>query len=326
MSHARQKLLDHLCRAQGVVSGDTLANALGISRSAVWKHVRALRKRGIMIDAVPGRGYHLRSDLLSAAAIAEWLRREHQVAHIGRHIEVVAETDSTNSELLRRAEQGAAHGLVLLAERQREGRGRLGRRWHSAPQASLTFSILLRPELPPRRLLSLPLVVACALHEALHGWLPELSLKWPNDLLHRGAKLAGILVEMRAEPEQVHALVIGIGMNIRPPEQGWPEALRQPATALHELMDGQKPSRNEIAARCLKGLDAAYERWRKDGFSPFREYWWRHHVASGQKVRVHHEGRYIEGIARGLSEDGALLLARGDGVHQVLAGDLEVIH
>jgi len=321
MNTTRQQILDILSCHNGIISGDRLAKEIGLSRTAVWKHIRHLKQTGIAIESITGQGYRLSSDILSARAIAQELK---QHRHIGRQIMVSACVDSTNAELLRRAEEGAESGLVLLAEQQTRGRGRLGRSWYSEPEQALTFSLLLRPSITPEAVASLPLVIACALHQALHCHVPELRLKWPNDLLWRGAKLGGILTELRAEPGCVQAIVIGIGLNIRLPKQGWPEGLRQPAVALHSIV--QHPQhRNAIAARCLQALDDAYALWQTQGFTPFRDYWWRFHAASDQRVRVHNGNEYIEGLARGLDHDGALLLQTGTSLQRILTGDLELM-
>lgn len=321
MSAIRQQILDILSCHDGIVSGDQLADILGLSRTAIWKHIRQLKHQGVAIESISGKGYRLTSDTLNAQAIARSLGPRQ---YIGRKVIVIPCIDSTNAELLRRAEQGEESGLVLLAEQQTQGRGRLGRSWYSEPEQALTFSLLLRPSMPPEAIASLPLVIACALHQALHGQLPKLQLKWPNDLLWHGAKLGGILTEIRAEPGRVQAVVIGIGLNIRPPQQGWPDGLRQPAIALHSIVR-ESLCRNEIAAICLQALDDAYALWLAQGFAPFRDYWWRFHAASDQRVRVHNGNEYIEGLAKGLDHDGALLLQTGTSLQRILAGDLEVM-
>ncbi len=321
MSHIRQQILDILSCQDGIVSGDRLAGKLSLSRTAVWKHIHHLKNQGIGIESVAGKGYRLTSDILNARAIARLAGTRN---HIGRRITVVPHIDSTNAELLRQAEQGAESGQVLLTEQQTRGRGRLGRNWYSEPGQALTFSLLLRPSLPPEAIASLPLVIACAMHQALHDQLPELQLKWPNDLLWQGAKLGGILTEMRAEPGYVQAVVIGIGLNIRPPQQGWPDDLRQPAVALHSIAR-QSAGRNHIAAQCLQALDESYALWLEQGFAPFRDYWWRFHAASDQRVRVYNGREYIEGLAKGLDHDGALLLQTGASLQRIVAGDLEVM-
>ncbi len=317
--NTRQFIIDALCR-EDIVSGDRLARQLGLSRSAVWKHMRRLRDEGLCIEAVPGQGYRLCDDPLNAEAIRHRLP---DTVRIGRTIELVPRVRSTNSSLLERAET-LEEGFVLLAEEQTQGRGRLGRPWHSEPGQALTFSVLLKPDCKPEQAVSLPLVVACSLHRALASMIPGLRLKWPNDLLVRGAKLAGILMEMRAEPGRIQAIVVGIGLNIRQPKDGWPPDLRQPATDI-ESAAGCPVSRNLLAAGCLQTLDEDYAAWRTQGFTPFRDYWWRFHVGSDKRVRAHDGHDYIEGIARGIDEQGGLLLHTETGIRRILAGDLELL-
>ncbi|RMG92171.1 MAG: biotin--[acetyl-CoA-carboxylase] ligase [Zetaproteobacteria bacterium] len=317
--NTRQLIIDTLCQ-EGMISGDRLAQKLGLSRSAIWKHMQRLRENGVCIEAVPGRGYRLCEDLLNAGAIQHRLPDS---TRIGRTIEVVAEVRSTNSLLLERAET-LEDGFVLLADKQTQGRGRLGRQWHSEPGQSLTFSVLLKPDCRPEQAVSLPLVVACSLHRSLAALIPAVRLKWPNDLLVRGAKLAGILMEMRAEPGRIQAIVVGIGMNIRQPKQGWPPDLRQPAVDI-ESAAGCAVSRNMLAASCLQALDEDYTAWLTQGFAPFRDYWWRFHLGSDRKVRVHDGHGYIEGIARSIDEQGGLVLHTETGIRRILAGDLELL-
>lgn len=323
MNDTRQAILGRLAASRTPVSGDLLAAELGISRTAIWKHVQGLRGDGLDIDALGGQGYLLRSDVLVAGLIRERFGAT-QPARIGRMIEVVDEIDSTNRELLRRAEQGTPEGLALFAERQTEGRGRLARRWHTFAGSALAFSLLLRPALPPQRIPEIPLVAACGLYRAMAGFAPEVRLKWPNDLLHHGKKLAGILTEMRAEPGRVHALVIGIGLNVKAPAGGWPADITQPVTDLTTAA-GHALDRHDIAAACIRGLDEAYQQWLSEGFAPIRDAWWQAHAASGQKVRVHDGTGYIEGLAEALDLDGALLLRTGSETRRIIAGDLELL-
>ena len=323
MSDSRRAILGRLAASRTPVSGDRLAAELGISRTAVWKHVQGLRGDGLDIEAIGGQGYLLRSDVLLAEAIRERFGAT-QPSRIGRMIEVLDEIDSTNLELLRRAEQGADEGLVLFAERQTKGRGRLARRWHTFAGEALAFSLLLRPALPPQRIPEVPLVAACGLYRAISGFAPEVRLKWPNDLLFRGRKLAGILTEMRAEPGRVHALVIGIGLNVKAPAGGWPADITQPVTDLTTAA-GRELNRHDIAAACIRGLDEAYGQWLAEGFAPIRDDWWQAHAASGQPVRVHDGAGYIEGIAEALDLDGALLLRTAGETRRIIAGDLELM-
>jgi len=318
MPEAREHILGRLAASRQPVSGDALAAELGLSRAGVWKHIQALRRAGIAITALPGRGYRLTSEPLHPATI----RAHMQARRIGREIRVLEETDSTNRQAMLAAEQGADEGLVILAERQTAGRGRLGRIWHTLPD-SLACSVLLRPPIAPETVPQLSLMTAVALHQALAPLAPELRIKWPNDLLHRGAKLGGILTEMRAEPGRVHAVVLGFGINLKAPADGWPEDLRQPACDLAGIA-GQLPGRAELAARLLDALDDWYARFLDEGFAPVHHAWWQAHAASGQRVRVHDGEDYIEGIAEALDHDGALLLRTAGGCQRIIAGDIEL--
>ncbi len=316
-AHIRERLLHRLFDAEAPVSGQRLATELGISRTAVWKHVRALQARGLAIAAMPGKGYRLDGDPLIAAAIEARLKG----CRIRWRVRVVDETGSTNRDVMLAAERGEPEGLALFARRQHEGRGRMGRRWHTLPD-SLAFSVLLRPGLPPERMPMLSLVAAVAAHEAIAASAPEARIKWPNDILHEGRKLAGILTEMRAEPGRVHAAAIGIGVNLAQPAGGWPEDIAPLAADLASIA-ARPPRRSQLAADLLRALDHWLARFREEGFAPVREAWLKAHGANGQRVRAHDGEGYIEGVAAGLDDDGALLLDTGHGLRRVIAGELE---
>ena len=335
-SATREAILARLIEAARPVSGAELAAGLGISRTAVWKHIHALQRAGVAIAAIRGRGYRLESDPLCAAAVTARLATR----RLGRLCVVLDETDSTNAEAMRRAEAGAPEGLALLAERQLRGRGRLGRRWHAWPEHSLAMSVLLRPRAAPEAMAQLPLVAAVAAHDALAPLAPGLGIKWPNDLLlpapdGRGRKLAGILTEMRAEPGRVQAVVVGFGINVRAPAGGWPAEIAPIAAALGDAGDdaggdaaaeagATPPSRNAVAARVLNALERRYDEWREQGFAPIRRAWLSAHVATGRRARAHDGSRYIEGVAEGLDADGALLLRVDGELARITAGDLEL--
>lgn len=317
----REQILTRLGGTREPVSEDLLAQQLGLSRTGVWKHIQALRKQGIEIAAIPGRGYRLESEVLTPALLQARLQQGKQL-RVGREIIILDETDSTNRQLMRMAESGAADGTVMLAHRQSAGRGRLGRRWHTLNDA-LACSVLLRPALPPERIPQLSLLTAVALHEGLSAFAPDIAIKWPNDLQHKGAKLAGILTEMRAEPGRVHAVVLGFGINLKPPAEGWPEDIGKPATDLQSI--GGPVFRLDVISSVLASLDEWYERYLKEGFAPVHRAWWQAHAACGRPVRVHDGRDYIEGIAVALDEDGALLLRTERGEQRIIAGDLELL-
>ena len=323
MHPTQEDILTQLAASRSPVSGSALATRLGLSRTAVWKHIEAMRRAGTRIRSASGQGYVLESDRFTARALADRLAVE-APTRIGRDVLHLEETDSTNLEVLRAAEAGAAEGLVVIAERQRQGRGRLGRTWHTLADDALALTVLLRPPLPPERVPQIPLVVGVALCEAFRSLGADVAIKWPNDILHRGAKLAGILTEMRAEPGHVQAVAVGIGINVRHPAGGWPTDIHQAVTDLGTAA-GASMRRLDVAERVIRGLDAAYALYLREGFEPLRQRWWSAHAASEAPVRVREGAGHVEGTAIAIDHDGALLLSAGGTTRRIVAGDLELM-
>jgi len=317
---ARQHILTRLTTSSAPVSGGLLARELAISRSAIWKHIDALRKQGADIQSHSGLGYQLCTDFFNATTLKAQCATTQR---IGNHIQCFNELDSSNREAMRQAESGANEGTVIIAEQQTAGRGRLGRTWHTMDKG-LAISIILRPPLPPEKVPQLSLLTAVALQQALSQYCADIRIKWPNDLLIHGEKVSGILTEMRAEPGLVHAVIVGIGVNINRPAQGWPKDISQAVTDLQSHCC-KKISRLQCATAVLQSLDHWYDVYLKHGFAPIHKAWWQAHAASGQNVRVHDGKSYIEGIAQALDEDGALLLATQHGVQRIIAGELELL-
>ena len=315
----KERILSRLATADTPVSGNDLAEELGISRTAIWKHIDVLRRSGMQITSHIGRGYTVQSDVLTSHILETRLCTR----LIGRPSHVLDQVDSTNTEIMRQANDGAPEGMVVIANRQHTGRGRLGRRWHTSPGDTLAMSILLRPDISPEEVPQLSLMTAVAVHEALGQYSDGLLIKWPNDILHGRAKVAGILTEMRAEPGHVQSVVIGIGVNIRAPAGGWPAEIRHIATDLSTAA-GTDVSRLEAAVAILSRLEHHYLRHLEKGFDPVRRQWWAAHAACYKPVRVHDGEKYIEGIAEALDSDGALLLRTSAGVMRIIAGDLEL--
>ncbi|MDX8396787.1 MAG: biotin--[acetyl-CoA-carboxylase] ligase [Mariprofundaceae bacterium] len=319
--HTRNHILNRLSHSQQTISGHLLAQELGISRSAVWKSIDQLRKQGANIEAVNGQGYQLKSDFFDAITIQSNMPK---LKRLGQNIMHFKQLDSTNREAMRQGEAGQPEGLVIFADEQSAGRGRLGRTWHTCDD-SLALSLLLRPALKPEQVPQLSLVTAVALHHALSHFCPDIRIKWPNDLLIHGAKVSGILTEMRAEPGMVHAVIVGIGINLHSPKQGWPSDIKHKACSLQDHST-QPISKLAVAQATLHALDKYYDIYLQQGFAPIREAWWQAHAASGQKVRVHQGQGYIEGIAHSLDEDGALILQCSHGKKRIIAGELELLN
>lgn len=232
-------------------------------------------------------------------------------------VDVLAACASTNTELMRRAEGGAPSGTVLVAERQTAGRGRMGRSWFAAPGASLTFSLLWRfaPGTLPH---GLSLAVGVALAEALEGMgATGLALKWPNDLLRDRRKLAGTLVEL--VPGAPHAAVIGIGVNLRLP-QDMPEDVRALAAALDPAT-----SRDELLARLLASLHGVLTEFGGHGFLALRDRWLARCGHRDTAVRILSEfGPPLQGHCIGVDVDGALLVETAVCVQRILSGEVSL--
>jgi BirA family biotin operon repressor/biotin-[acetyl-CoA-carboxylase] ligase len=308
---------------EGYVSGERLSAALGVSRTAVWKQIRQLRQLGYRIEAVPSRGYQLQAvpDLL----LAEELRTGLEVAVVGREIRYFATTDSTNRQACALAEAGAAEGLVVIADQQSSGKGRLGRSWFSPPGVNLYLSIVLRPPLPPQAAPQLTFLSALAVSRAIaavSGLAP--THKWPNDVLVDGHKVAGLLNEMSAESDRIRYVVLGIGVNLNMTTAQFPADLRAPATSL--LVAGGRPvGRAQFARTLLTEVDALYASYLRHGSAPIMAAWEAHCDLVGKLVAVEGQGEPLGGVVAGIDRDGALLLTLADGATvRVLAGDVTV--
>lgn len=303
------------------VSGAEMSRVLGVSRTAVWKHIEQLRSLGYQIEAVTARGYRLRTspDLLLPAELQAGL----ETKVVGRELVYFADTDSTNDRAHDLAKKGAAEGTVVIAESQQAGKGRLGRRWTSPAGVNLYASIILRPPIAPRYASQLTFLSAAAVARAIvenTGLNP--TVKWPNDVLIDGCKVAGLLNEMDAETERIRYLILGIGVNVNMQAEQFPDDLRYPASSL-AIASGRTVSRLLFTQTLLTHLDLLYDQYRQDGFKPILQAWQDFFILTGRQVEVDCQGRLLQGRVSGLDEDGALLLQTADGRQErVLAGDV----
>ena len=322
---AAADVLKLLRDAGGVVSGELLSRELGVSRTAIWKQIAGLRLAGYRIDAIPSQGYCLATepDLLDESSLRAGLG---SACLVGRRIVSCGETGSTNADAFSLAEQGAEEGTVLLAERQLAGKGRLGRRWESPTGVNLYCSVVLRPELPPYEAPQLTFLSAVAVARAIQittGLQP--TIKWPNDLLINGRKVAGLLNEMNAETDRVGFVILGIGVNLNMRADQFPSDLRTPATSLL-LESGTPISRQAFVVHLLRELDSEYRRFQQVGFGPVREEWARYCNAFGREVQVEVGSNSLRGPFMGIDHDGALLMKLSDGrVERILSGDVIVV-
>ena len=304
-------LLLRLCRAPA--SGAELALELGITRSAVWKRIESLRTAGVDIQARPREGYALGSPLalLDAGTLAGALVPAARAELAG--IEVLFETDSTNAVALR--EPAPAQGTrAWLAERQTAGRGRRGRRWASPLAAHVYLSLSRRFDGGLAALQGLSLAVGVAAADALHALgYPSVRLKWPNDLMADGRKLGGILVEIGGEAGGPMRVVVGLGLNVAMPASAARD-IDQPWCDLASL-SASPPSRQAVCVALLDALLPMLARFEREGLPAFQAGWARHDMLAGQRVKLQVGDRVVEGVALGITADGALRL-RAAGAEQ----------
>lgn len=309
----------------GYLSGQHISRELGVSRTAVWKHISALRKCGYLIEAVPSRGYRLISSPDSIDP--DEVRTQLEGTRVGRRLEFIKTTASTNADAFRLAEEGAIEGTVILADAQSGGKGRRGRAWASPAGVNLYCSVVLRPDIMPHEAPQLTFLSAVAAARAIElttGLVPE--IKWPNDLLVSGKKVAGLLNEMSAETDGINFVVLGIGVNLNMTAAQFPVDLRHPATSLF-LEAGIRVDRSRFTGTMLNELDQLYEGFLAHGFGPVREEWQRRCNASGRQVLVSDSGTECTGGRFvGIDSDGAMLLRSDDDIlHRITCGDVRVI-
>lgn len=313
-----------LAAGDGFVSGTKLAQMLGISRVAIWAHMEKLRAHGFSFEAVRRRGYRLTG---RPTRLEEVLLRA-SLAPRGRplHLAFLPSVDSTNTEAERRLAAGEETPLVVVARAQTSGRGRLGRKWVSEDRGNLYASFAFRPELRPSRMQDFTLWMGVNVCEALANTCRiDAGVKWPNDILHNGRKLGGMLTEARIDADHTRDVVFGLGLNLNSQRADWPADIAPRVTSVAEAV-GQPVDINRVASaiigRVLKAFDVFVGgEYRAD----FNRLWERFDVLRDRPVAVLFGKVRIEGKAEGIDSTGALKLRDDKGqLHRCHAGDVTI--
>ncbi|WP_210713761.1 bifunctional biotin--[acetyl-CoA-carboxylase] ligase/biotin operon repressor BirA [Pseudomonas sp. MWU349] len=285
-------------------SGQALGQALGVSRSAIWKQLQLLEAElGLVIHKVRGRGYQLATPitLLSSAEIGR-----SSISSGSWDIRILDSIDSTNAQALRSIEEGSVAPFLVLAERQTVGRGRRGRKWVSPFAENIYYSLVLRMDGGLRQLEGLSLVVGLAVMHTLREYgVPGAGLKWPNDVLVGQKKVAGILLELVGDPADVCHVVLGIGINVNMQSA---EEIDQEWTSVR-LESGKVIDRNQLVARLNEVLVSYLERHRLNGFSAIQHEWEQAHLWQGRAVSLIAGVNKIDGVVLGIDRQGALRLS-----------------
>ena len=306
-------------------SGEELAAALSISRAAVWKRLQQLESWGIACEARPGSGYRLEApvELLDAALIRDRLPQAARA--MLRQLEVHESLASTSDRLLAVDDLPPGRFDACLAEFQSAGRGRRGRHWVAPIASGLCLSINWSFRDAPAMLGALSLAAGVAALRAV-GRLgfARLSLKWPNDILSGDAKLGGILIDLRGEAAGPAYVVVGIGINVCLPRAARERLAAEGVEVTDLAALGGAPGRNDLAAVLIAELAQALVEFSARGLAAFSEEWQAADALAGRRVRVLHGGQPIEGLARGVDGDGALLLEVDGARRRILSGEVSI--
>ncbi|MBC7786177.1 MAG: biotin--[acetyl-CoA-carboxylase] ligase [Methylophilaceae bacterium] len=316
-------------------SGEVIAQRLNVTRTTVWQALQHAAGIGVLVHSVRGRGYKLPAPitLLDELAIFQAMRQMSDEQHAGFEnvfkLEVLNEVDSTNSYLMRQTAgakdtKSVAHATCVAAQVQTKGRGRRGRSWQAGLGASLTFSLLWQFQCGASGLSGLSLAIGVGLIRALHGLgIAEAQLKWPNDVLINGKKLAGILIELQGDIEGPSTAVIGIGINMNLPEN-LRSAIDQPAIDLYSVaIGGVDP--NQLLGHILKHLADVIKDFEQVGFTILRQEWSNYHAYDAKPVRLlMPDGREVKGVVNGVAEDGILLVETTVGLQRFSSGEISL--
>ncbi|TEB17246.1 Bifunctional ligase/repressor BirA [Pelotomaculum sp. FP] len=322
MKEAVLRLLKKNCGAY--VSGEEICKSLQVTRTAIWKHIQALREDGYEIEARPRVGYQLTGtpDRLNPEEIKEGL----STRIMGQNkIFYYSTISSTNKIAQEEGQRGCAEGTLVVAEEQTGGRGRLGRVWSSPRYKGIFLSLVLRPLVNPAQVAQVTMVASVALAMAIRTETGVVAgIKWPNDLLAHGKKVCGISADLNAEMDRVNYLVLGAGINANQQLEDFPVELRDTATSL-KIETGRPVDRAKLTRACLESFEHWYTLWLDEGFGPVLSSWKEMSVSLNCPVRIHTLNKSWEGWAEDIDVDGALLLRLPNGeIQRLVSGEVSL--
>lgn len=305
------------------ISGQFISSKLGITRTAVWKHINQLKEEGYKVESVSSKGYKLVSspDLLTFEEISPYLT----TSFIGRNIVHFDSLPSTNSKAKELAELDECDGTVVISEEQTSGRGRLGRNWVSPKYKGIWMSIILKPDINPIEAVKLTQIAAAAAICAAEELHVNTLIKWPNDIVINHKKVCGILTEMSAELTQINYVVVGIGINVNIDEEDFPEDVKNTATSF-KIETKKYINRQELTARLLNNFESLYAEFIKNNnFKASIDICREKSALMGKDILVINRGRSIEAKALDIDEEGRLLVEYADGKHEyVISGEVSI--
>jgi BirA family biotin operon repressor/biotin-[acetyl-CoA-carboxylase] ligase len=321
----KDRILRVLTEKKGkFISGENLSGELGVTRTAVWKHISRLREEGYGIQSVPRRGYRLDKSpaLFNKSSITSRLHTK----ILGKELLFLKETDSTNNMLKRLAANAACEGTVVVAESQTSGRGRRGRTWEMVPGKGIAMSILLRPNIDPGNIQAITLAASSAVCKAIESCTQlKPGIKWPNDIQLNGKKVCGILTEMTAEPDKIHSVIVGIGLNVSQEEKDFTDEVKDTVTSI-ALNGHTDTSRSTLTARILEEFEELYLDYvEKRSTAKFLNIWRSFSSTIGCDIIIHQGEKTWQARALDVLDDGCLLVETEDGKRQAISsGEISI--
>lgn len=300
-----------------------MSERLGVHPYVVYQAIKELRRWDFEISSEKGKGYKLlrTPDLLLPGEIKKKLKTK----VFGKEVLSYRTLGSTNQLAFRLAEGGAPEGILIVADEQTKGRGRMGRSWHSPPRVGLWMSIILRPDIPPFKAPGLSICAGLALAQAIsHLTGIEAKIKWPNDCLLNGRKVGGILLELSAELDRINFVVAGVGVNVNQRSSDFPKKLSSLATSVR-MEYGKEVSRMRLLTLFLQRFETIYIDFKKKGLAPQRRLIKRFSSLLGRSVAVRFGKEKIEGVAEDIDDNGSLVIRTGKGKEVVRAGEVTVV-
>jgi len=324
ISSPREVILQCLYNSEKQVSGEILAKTLGMSRTAVWKHVKQLQDQGYSISSQEGSGYKLEDrDIIIPSLVMDMAGKMENITGL-EHFLTLDSTNDHLKEALSPAKRSFINsGTVVVTEVQTGGKGRLGKTWCS-PKGGLWFSILLRPDVHPSQLSPMTLVSGLAVVKVLASKGIDARLKWPNDILVNKKKICGILTELTGDMDNINNLIIGIGLNVNNKPDDLSQELQENTTSMI-IQAGNRIDRNQLLADILKSIDRHINRYLLEGFKAFRDQWMEHALYLNETIQVNMPGESITGKFIDITEDGCLVLEHEGEKKLIRSGIVEYV-
>ncbi len=320
----KDKILHLLKENQGnFISGQAISESLGVSRTAIWKYINALKKDGYCIDSISKKGYNLISspDLLSFEEISEKLNTK----YIGRNLFYFDSLDSTNIKAKELALKNTAEGTIIISEEQTSGKGRLGRIWVSPKYKGIWISIILKPDIEPLRVPRITQIGAAAVIKTCEAFNIKAQVKWPNDIVLNSKKICGILTEMSGELNKVNYVVMGIGINANIDREDFSDELKSKATSI-SIETGNYIRRKEFVSILLNKFEELYEEFVKEdsiktSVSICRE----NSILIGKEIKIINRDKETLAKAVDLDESGQLIVQFENGsTHKIVSGEVSI--